>query len=101
MNKYQDKTMKTKKFDASKYLDSPEAIKEYLEIMLEENGIEGFQRALGHVAKAHGMTEIAKKANVGRDSLYKSLSETGKPRLDTIYNVLQALGLKLSIKTPC
>jgi len=48
--------MKTKKFDVSKYLDSPEAIKEYLEIMLEENGIEGFQRALGHVAKAHGMT---------------------------------------------
>jgi len=47
------------------------------------------------------MTEIAKKANVGRESLYKSLSETGKPRLDTIYNVLQALGLQLSIKVPC
>jgi probable addiction module antidote protein len=91
----------TKKFDVSKYLDSPEAIKEYLEIMLDENGIEGFQRALGHVAKAQGMTEIAKKANVGRESLYKSLSETGKPRLDTIYHVLQALGLKLSIKNPC
>lgn len=67
-------TVKTKKFDVSKYLDSPEAIQEYLEIMLEENGIEGFQRALSHVAKAHGMTEIAKKANVGRESLYKPLS---------------------------
>ena len=88
-------------FDVSKYLDSPEAIKEYLEIMLDENGIEGFQRALGHVAKAQGMTEIAKKANVGRESLYKSLSENGRPRLDTIHSVLEALGLKLSIKTPC
>jgi probable addiction module antidote protein len=92
---------KTRKFDVSKYLDSPEAIKEYLEKILEQNGIEGFQRALGHVAKAPGMTEIAKKANVGRESLYKSLSETGKPRLDTIHSVLQALGLQLSIKTSC
>ena len=91
---------KTRKFDVSKYLDNPEAIKEYLEIMLEENGVEGFQRALGHVAKAYGMTEIAKKANVGRESLYKSLSETGKPRLDTISNVLKVLGLQLSIKNP-
>ena len=91
---------KTRKFDVSKYLDNPEAIKEYLEIMLEENGVEGFQRGLGHVAKAYGMTEIAKKANVGRESLYKSLSETGKPRLDTISNVLKVLGLQLSIKNP-
>ena len=94
-------TLQPQKFDVSKYLDSPETIKEYLEIMLDENGIEGFQRALGHVAKAQGMTEIAKKANVGRESLYKSLSETGNPRFDTIYNVLQALGLTLSIKGSC
>jgi probable addiction module antidote protein len=46
--------------------------------MLDENGIEGFQRALGHVAKAHSMTEIAKKANVGAESLYKSLSSKPK-----------------------
>lgn len=43
---------KTQKFDVPKYVDSPESIKEYLEIMLEENGIEGFQRTLGHVEKA-------------------------------------------------
>jgi len=92
--------MNTKKFDVSQYLDSPEAIQEYLEIMLEENGIEGFLRALGHVAKAKGMTAIAENANVGRESLYKSLSETGKPRFDTICNVIDSLGLKLSIKVP-
>jgi len=93
--------MKTKLFDVSQYLDSPEAIQEYLEIMLEENGIEGFLRALGHVAKAKGMTAIAENANVGRESLYKSLAETGKPRFDTIYSVVESLGLKLSVKVPC
>lgn len=89
---------KTQKFDVSKYLDSPESIKEYLEIMIEENGIEGFQRALGHVAKAQGMTEIARKSNLGRESLYKSLSETGSPKFETVNKVLDALGLQLSIK---
>ena len=93
--------MKTKIFDVSQYLDSPEAIQEYLEIMLEENGVEGFLRALGHVAKAKGMTAIAENANVGRESLYKSLSETGKPRFDTICKVLESLNLQLSIKVPC
>ena len=93
--------MNTKIFDVSQYLDSPEAIQEYLEIMLEENGIEGFQRALGHVAKAKGMTAIAESANVGRESLYKSLSENGKPRSDTICSVIESLGLQLSIKVPC
>lgn len=61
------------KWDASKFLDSPEIIKEYIQIMLEENGIDGFQRALGDVAKAKGMSEIARKTDLSLQNLYKAL----------------------------
>ncbi len=90
----------TKHFDQAEYLDidNPEFIQEYLEVMLNENGIEGLQRALGHIAKAKGMSQIAKETNLGRESLYKSLSETGKPKLETIEKVLKSFGMEFSIK---
>ncbi len=90
----------TKTFDPAEHIevDKPEYIQEYLEVMLNENGIEGLQRALGHIAKAKGMSQIAKETNLGRESLYKSLSEAGKPKLETIDKVLKALGMELSIK---
>jgi probable addiction module antidote protein len=66
--------------------------------MLVENGIEGLQRGLGHIAKAKGMSQIAKKTKLGRESLYKSLSESGKPKLETIDKVLKSFGMELSIK---
>ena len=93
-------SIKTKKFDPAEHIevDSPEFIQEYLEVMLSENGIEGLQRALGHVAKAKGMSQIAKETNLGRESLYKSLSVAGKPKLETIDKVLKTLGVELSIK---
>lgn len=94
--------MKTqiKRFDQAEHIDinDPDFIREYLDVMLDENGIEGFLRGLGHVAKATGMSQIANDTNLGRESLYKSLSETGKPKLETIDKVLRSIGMRLSIK---
>jgi len=87
----------TKKFDASEYLDSPEMITEYLQVMLEENGIEGFQRALGDVAKARGMSEIARQTDLSRQNLYKALAPGSAPKFETIQKVVEALGCKLSV----
>ena len=89
--------IKTSKFDASEYLDSPEMIKEYLQVMLEENGVDGFQRALGDAAKAKGMSDIAKKTHLGRQNLYKALSSNSSPKFDTVNKVVEALGCKLAI----
>ncbi len=90
-------SIKTKKFDASAYLDSPEMIQEYLQVMLEENGIEGFQRALGDVAKAQGMTEIARKTQLSRQNLYKALTPGSTPKFETIKKVVEAVGCKLNV----
>ncbi|MCI5120850.1 MAG: putative addiction module antidote protein [Candidatus Electrothrix sp. AUS4] len=87
----------TSKWDASEYLDSPEMMKEYLQIMLEENGVEGFQRALGDIAKAKGMTEIARATKLGRQNLYKALAEGSSPKFDTVKKVVEALGCKIAI----
>ncbi|MBW6510002.1 MAG: putative addiction module antidote protein [Desulfuromonadales bacterium] len=90
-------TIKTKPFDASEYLDNPEMIQEYIQVMLEENGIEGFQRALGDVAKAQGMSEISRKTNLSRQNLYKALTPGSSPKFDTIKKVVEAIGCKLSV----
>jgi len=90
-------TVKINKWDASRYLDSPEIMKEYLQVMLEENGVEGFQRALGDIAKAQGMSELARKTNLSRQNLYKALSRNGAPKFETIKKVVEALGCKLAV----
>jgi probable addiction module antidote protein len=84
-----------KRFDAAEHLDSDEAIAEYLSIVLEENDPDALIHALGTIARARGMTQIAKDAGLGRESLYKALKEGASPRFDTIYRVIQALGVKL------
>lgn len=84
-------------FDASAYLDSEETIAEYLTAVLEENDPELFLAAVGDVAKARGMAQIARDAGLGRESLYKALSPGAKPRYDTLFRVLRALGVKLTI----
>jgi len=90
-------TIKTKPFDASEYLDNPEMMLEYIQFMLEENGIEGFQRALGYVAKAQGMSEVFRKTNLSRQNLYKALTPDSPPKLDTIKKVVEAVGCKLNV----
>ena len=84
-------------FDPSAYLDSDEMIAQYLAAAVEEGDPELFLAALGDVAKARGMAQIAKDAGLGRESLYKALSPGAHPRFETINAVLQALGVKFTI----
>jgi len=88
---------KITEFDASTYLSSDEAIAEYLTAVLEENDPDLFLAAMGDVAKARGMMNIAREAGLGRESLYKALAPGAKPRYDTVLKVLHALGVKLTI----
>lgn len=82
-------------YDAADYLDSEESITAYLNAILEENDDALLASALGDIAKARGMTQIAKDAGIGRESLYKALRSGASPRLATITRVLSALGIKL------
>lgn len=86
-------------FDASDYLTNDEAIAEYLNAVLEENDSALLIAALGDIAKAKGMTQIAKDSGLSRESLYKSLAADSKPRFETIQKVLGALGVSLAVKT--
>ena len=84
-------------FDMAEYLDSDEAIAEYLNQVLAENDAGELAAALGDIAKAKGMTEIAKASGLTREALYKALRSDSQPRLDTIQRVCTALGVKLSV----
>lgn len=90
--------MKLKKlipFDASKYLTDETTIAEYMSAVMESNDPDLLVLALSDVARARGMTQVAKDAGLGRESLYKALSPGAKPRFDTIMKVFQALGLQM------
>lgn len=89
--------VKLKKFDASEYLDSEEAIAEYLTAALEDENPDVFLAAISDVAKARGMASIANATGLGRESLYKALAPGAKPRYDTIMRVLHGLGVKISV----
>ena len=86
---------KLTKFDAAEYLDSEEVIAEYLNAALEDEDPNVFLAAIGDIAKARGMTELAKESGLGRESLYKALSPGAKPRYDTVLRVIRALGVEL------
>jgi probable addiction module antidote protein len=86
------------KFDAADYLDSAEAIATYLEVVFEEDDPAFIAHALGNVARSKGMSEIARKTGLSRESLYKALSAEGNPEFATILKVLRALDLKLVTK---
>jgi probable addiction module antidote protein len=88
--------IKTRVFDAAVYLDSEEAIAEYLTAALETGDASFIADALGIVARAKGMTRIAEDAGLGRESLYKSLREGANPELTTVLRVIRALGLRLT-----
>ena len=89
-------------FDMASYLDSNEAIAEYLSQVLADGDADEFLDAIGHIAKACGMSQIAHNSGLARESLYKALSPGSKPRFDTIIKVMNALGvhLKASANTP-
>ncbi len=87
------------KFDIAEYLDDDEIIAEYLNTVLEEGDSTDIISALGHVAKAQGMTKIAEETGLSRPSLYKALSDGAKPQFETILKVLRAVGGHLHVKT--
>ena len=87
---------RTTKFDIADYLETETDIAEYLSEALDLGDPAYFQHALGAVARAKGMAAIAKKTGLGRQSLYKALSESGNPEFSTVVKVLAAVGIKIS-----
>lgn len=88
-------TEKIKSFEAADYLDNEEVIAEYLNAALEDENPDVFLMAISDVAKARGMSKLAKDAGLGRESLYKALAPGAKPRYDTVMKLLRALGVDL------
>lgn len=82
-------------FDAADYLDNDEAIAAYISAALEDGDPDLFLSAVTDVARARGMTQLAKDTGLGRASLYKARSPGARPRYDTILKVLRALGVTL------
>ncbi|MCX7236984.1 addiction module antidote protein [Polynucleobacter sp.] len=86
-----------KKFDVVDYLKTEKDIAAYLSAVLEDGDPALFVAAIGDIARAKGMTEIAKKSGVTRESLYRALKVEARPRFETVTRVVQALGMKLSV----
>jgi probable addiction module antidote protein len=89
--------IKTTPFDPARYLDTPESQAELLSDAFETGDASYIADALGIVARAKGMTQIAKEAGVTREALYKTLSAKGDPKLTTLLGVLKALGVQVAI----
>ena len=90
----------TTPYDTADYLKTDEDMALYLEACLEEAGDDAafIARALGTIARARGMTQLARETGLGRESLYKALSGDGNPSFATILKVMAALGIKLHAK---
>ncbi len=89
--------LKLKKWDSAQYLKTEEDMALYLDVCLQEDGDDAafIAKALGHIARAKGMSQVAREAGLGRESLYKALSGEGNPSLATILKVTAALGIQL------
>lgn len=83
-------------FDAARYLTDDAAIAEYMTAVLETGDSNLLLLALGDIARARGMAQVAKDAGLGRESLYKALAPGAKPRFDTVLKVARALGVRLT-----
>lgn len=90
-------TVKLRKWDSAEYLKTDEDMVRYLEACLEEAGDDAafIAKALGNIARAKGMTRLARDTGLGRESLYKALSGEGNPSFATILKVMSALGIRL------
>jgi probable addiction module antidote protein len=84
-------------FDASEYLDNEEVIAEYLAIALKDPDPDMFLQAVANVAKARGITKVAKASGLGRESLYKALTPGAKIRYETVRKLLASLGMHLTV----
>lgn len=88
--------MKTTPFDAAKFLDSEEVIAEYLAQVLAENDGDLLLTALNDIARARGMSRLARETGLSREALYRALAPGAKPRFETIRRITRALGVRLS-----
>ena len=85
-------------FDAARYLTDDAAIADYISIVLESGDSDHLLLALGDVARARGMAQVAQAAGLGRESLYKALAPGAKPRFETLMKVMTALGVQMHAK---
>ena len=94
------KKLKTTRWDVSKHLQDDADLAEYLQAMIDESGNDPkmIAIALGDIARARGMTQVAKDAGIAREALYRALSPDGNPEFATVVKVLDALHLKLTVQ---
>lgn len=90
--------VKFRRFEASDFLKSEAAIEEFLAAAMEDPNPDVFLAALGEVAKVRGIAALAERSGLGRESLYKTLAPGSKPRYETICKLVDALGVKLTVK---
>lgn len=90
----------TTPYDTAEYLKTDEDMAQYLEACFEEAGDDAalIAKALGNIARARGMTQLARDTGLAREGLYKALSENGNPEFATVMKVIKALGLKLHVE---
>lgn len=90
-------TMETTRWDITEHLGSEAEIKAYLEAVFDDGDPDEVRRALGHVARARGMTDVAKSAGITRAGLYKALGEGGNPSFATVAAIAKAVGVRLTV----
>ena len=90
--------IKTRPFDASSYLKDESDVAAYLQVAIEDGDPALLAAALGDIAKARGMTQLARDTGLSRESLYKSLSGERAPSSDTLFKVIHAMGFKLTVE---
>ncbi len=89
--------IKLEKYDSIAFLENEEDVIAYLNAALEDGDLSLLNEVLGNIARWRGMTEIADKTGLGRESLYKSLSKSGNPRFETVLKVVKALGYRFEL----
>lgn len=89
--------VKLKKWDPAEHINTEEDVVAYLDAALEDGDPALIAMILGDIARSKGMAIVAKKAGLGRESLYKALSKGGNPKLETVLKVVHALGMKLKV----
>jgi probable addiction module antidote protein len=89
--------LRTYPWDPAEHIKTEKDVVAYLDAALEDGDPAVIAAVLGHIARSRGMTEIAKKAGMGRESLYKALSKKGNPGLGTLLKVVHALGYRLTV----
>ena len=94
--KARKKATKLVPFDAARYLNDETAIAEYMTVVLETEDSDLLILALSDIARAKGMSQVAKESGLGRESLYKALAPGAKPRFETVLKVAKALGVRLT-----